>query len=100
MGQPQKNITPAGTIAVRGTAQADRSRERSRQAEYGEKDLEERGGAQGEKGIDAAKLHECIEWLNQRLHERQQPKKDTQAARKALKKLKADCLTRLEKYEQ
>ena len=50
--------------------------------------------------MDAEKLRERIERLNQRLRERQQPKKETQAARKALKKLQDDCLPRLEKYEQ
>jgi len=68
------------------------------QAEYGEEDLEERRGSGGE--IDSEKLRERIEKLNQRLRERQQPKKDTQATRKALKKLEDDCLPRLEKYEQ
>jgi hypothetical protein len=71
------------------------------QAEYGEKDLEERGGPEGGGGaIDAEKLRERIEQLNQRLRERGQPKKETQVARKALKKLEDDCLRRLEKYEQ
>jgi transposase len=71
------------------------------QAAYGEKDLEERGGSEGGGGeIDAEQLRERIEKLNQRLRERGQPKKDTQAARKALKKLQEDCLPRLEKYEQ
>lgn len=71
------------------------------QAAYGEKDLEERGGSEGGSGeIDAGKLRERIERLNQRLGERQQPKKETQAARQALKKLQNDCLPRLEKYEQ
>jgi transposase len=70
------------------------------QVEYGEKDLEERGGGEGGSAIDSEKLRERIEKLNQRLRERQQPKKDTQAARKALKKLADDCLPRLEKYEQ
>jgi hypothetical protein len=71
------------------------------QAEYGEKDLEERGGGEGGSAIDAEKLRERIERLNQRLRERQQqPKKETGAQRKALKKLEDDCLPRLEKYEQ
>ena len=74
------------------------------QAAYGEKDLEERGGGEGGKEMDSEKLRERIEKLNQRLRERQQeqppPKKETQAARKALKKLENDCLPRLEKYEQ
>ncbi|MHB8113348.1 MAG: transposase [Bellilinea sp.] len=70
------------------------------QAAYGEKDLEERGGPEGGGEIDAEKLRERIERLNQRLRERGQPKKDTQAARQALKKLEGDCLPRLEKYEQ
>jgi transposase len=70
------------------------------QTEYGEKDLEERGGGEGGSAMDSEKLRERIERLNQRLRERQQPKKDTQATRKALKKLAEDCLPRLEKYEQ
>ncbi len=70
------------------------------QAEYGEKDLEERGGPEGGGEIDAEKLRERIERLNQRLRERGQPKKDTQAARQALNKLENDCLPRLEKYEK
>jgi transposase len=70
------------------------------QAEYGEKDLEERGEPEGGGEINAEKLRERIERLNQRLRERQQTKKDTQATRKALKKLENDCLPRLEKYEQ
>lgn len=70
------------------------------QAEYGEKDLEERGGGEGGSEIDSEKLRERIERLNQRLRERQQPKKETQTVRKALKKLEEDCLPRLEKYEQ
>lgn len=68
------------------------------QEEYGEKDLEERGGPGGE--IDSEKLRERMERLNERLREQQQPKKDTRPMRKALKKLKEDCLPRLEKYEQ
>lgn len=68
------------------------------QEEYGGKDLEERGGPGGE--IDSEKLRERMERLNERLREEQQPKKDTRPMRKALKKLKEDCLPRLEKYEQ
>lgn len=74
------------------------------QVEYGEKDLEERGGGEGGSEIDSARLRERIERLNQRRRERPQPKKDTgaehKAAHKALKKLADDCLPRLEKYEQ
>jgi transposase len=70
------------------------------QAEYGERDLEERGGEEGGSEMDAEKLRERIERLNQRLRERQQPKKETQTARKALRKLEDDCLPRLAKYEQ
>ena len=69
------------------------------QARYGDEDLEERGGPGGEE-IDSESLRARIEKLNQRLRERNQPKKETQAARKALKKLETDCLQRLEKYEQ
>jgi len=69
------------------------------QAEYGDKDLEERGGdSSGE--LNSERLKQRIEELNQRLREGNQPKKETQAERKALKKLSEDCLPRLEKYEQ
>ena len=69
------------------------------QAEYGERDLEERGG--GEGGAESAeKLKERMEELNRRLRERLQPKKETQGERKALKKLEDDCLPRLKKYEE
>jgi len=69
------------------------------QAEYGDEDLEERGG--GSTGeLNSERLKQRIEELNQRLRERNQPKKETQAERKALKKLSEDCLPRLEKYEQ
>ena len=67
--------------------------------EYGDEDLEELGG-QGEKDVNSEKLKKKIEELNQKLRQRNQPKKDTQAERKALKKLSEDCLVRLEKYEQ
>jgi len=69
------------------------------QAEYGEADLEERGGG-GSGEIDAQQLKARIEQINQRLRERGQPKKETQATRQALHKLEKDCLPRLEKYEQ
>jgi hypothetical protein len=69
------------------------------QAEYGDEDLEERGGNRtGDENSE--RLKQRIERLNQRLRERDQPKKETQAARKALRKLEKDCLPRLEKYEQ
>lgn len=68
------------------------------QAEYGEKDLEERGGGEG-GAENADKLKERMDELNRRLRERMEPKKETQTARKALKKLEEDCLPRLKKYE-
>lgn len=69
------------------------------QAEYGDKDLEERGG-NGSGELDAERLKQRIDELNQRLRKRNEPKKEARAARKALKKLREDCLPRLEKYEQ
>lgn len=69
------------------------------QAEYGDKDLPERGeGKSGEIGSE--KLKQRIEKLNERLRQQNAPKKETQVQRKALKKLSDDCLPRLEKYEQ
>jgi transposase len=69
------------------------------QAEYGDEDLEERGGNNsGELNSEA--LKQRIEVLNQRLRDSNRPKRETQAERKALKKLSTDCLPRLEKYEQ
>jgi transposase len=68
------------------------------QAEYGEEDLEERGGNSGP--IDSGELRKRIEELNRRLRERDQPKKATSRERQALKKLEKDCLPRLERYEQ
>lgn len=69
------------------------------QAEYGEKDLEERGGPGGGE-INAEQLEKKIAEINQKLHEQNRPKEETKAARAALKKLSEDCLPRLEKYEQ
>ena len=69
------------------------------QAEYGDDDLEERGG-NGSGEINSERLKQRIEELNQRLRESNQPKQETSAERKALKKLNDDCLPRLEKYEQ
>ena len=69
------------------------------QAEYGEKDLEERGGGEGGE-VDAEKLKERIDRLNRRLREQIQPKKEAQAAHKVVKKLERDCLPRMKKYEE
>ena len=69
------------------------------QAEYGEDDLEELGG-NGQKRVNSEQLKKKIDELNQKLRNRNQPKKDTRSARKVLKKLEEDCLVRLEKYEQ
>lgn len=70
------------------------------QAEYGDEDLEERGGGSGSGGMNSAQLRQRIEELNQRLRESQRPKEETRPARQALKQLEGDCLPRLEKYEQ
>ena len=69
------------------------------QAEYGDDDLEELGDS-GQEDVNSERLKKKIDELNQKLHNRTQPKKDVRPARKALKKLKEDCLVRLEKYEQ
>jgi transposase len=69
------------------------------QAEYGERDLEERGGPGGGE-INAQQLEQKIAQINQKLHEQNRPKEETKAARGALKKLSEDCLPRLAKYEE
>jgi transposase len=69
------------------------------QAEYGEDDLEELGG-KGRDDVNSELLKQKIDELNEKLRQRNQPKKDTRPVRKALKKLEGDCLVRLEKYEQ
>ena len=71
------------------------------QTEYGEQDLEERGGGEdGTGNMSSDDLKQKIAELNQRLREQTQPKEGTQAARQALHQLEKDCLPRLEKYEQ
>lgn len=79
--------------------QIDQANE-AEQAEYGDKDLEERGGGEGTGELNAEQLKERIEELNQRLREQNAPKTETRTQRKALKKLEKDCLPRLEKYER
>jgi transposase len=69
------------------------------QAEYKEKDLEERGG-NGSGEINSQQLRERIEKLNQRLREQLRPEEERKTERQAMKKLNEDCLPRLEKYEQ
>lgn len=69
------------------------------QAEYGDEDLEERGG--GSTGeLNSECLKQRIDHLNQRLRDGNPPKQASRSQRKALKKLAEDCLPRLEKYEQ
>jgi len=64
------------------------------EAEYGEKDLESKGGSgSGEETAQA--LKETVQALNERLKG-----KRSKATREAFKKLEKDCLPRLEKYEQ
>lgn len=69
------------------------------QAEYGDEDLEERGG-NSSGGMNSEALRKRIDALNERLRQSNQPKQETRAQRKALKKLSEDCLPRLEKYEE
>jgi transposase len=69
------------------------------QAEYGDEDLEERGGSNSGE-LNSERLKRRIEELNQRLREDNQPKQPTRAQHQALKKLSNDCLPRREKYEQ
>lgn len=64
------------------------------EAEYGEKDLESKGG--GGSGEETAQaLRETVQALNERLKEER-----SKATREAFKKLEKDCLPRLEKYEE
>ncbi len=101
MGQAQNSYQKRVRQQIGELLKQIEAENEAEQAEYGEKDLEERGRSEGSGGeIDSEKLRERIEKLNQRLRERSQPKKETRAARKALKKLEGDCLPRLEKYEQ
>lgn len=65
------------------------------EAEYGEKDLESKGG-NGSSEETAKALKETIEALNKRLRE----KGGSKQSRAALKQLEKDCLPRLEKYEE
>jgi transposase len=69
------------------------------EGEYGDKDLEERGGNGGED-LNSEKLKEKIAEINRRVKDRLEEKKDSRAARQVLKKLESDCLPRLEKYEE
>jgi transposase len=69
------------------------------QAEYGDEDLEERGENSPED-VNSERLKKTIDELNRRLRQQNQPKKETEARRQALKKLEKDCLPRLQKYEQ
>lgn len=69
------------------------------QTEYGERDLEERGG-DGSEDINSEQLKKKMEEINQRLRDQTGGKKDTRGAKKAVKQLEKDCLPRLEKYEQ
>jgi hypothetical protein len=69
------------------------------QAEYGERDLEERGGW-GTSDIDGERLKKKIEELNQRLREKVRSPAQEKQARQALQELETDCLPRLEKYEE
>lgn len=64
------------------------------EAEYGEKDLESKGG--GGSGEETARvLRETVKALNEKLKGER-----SKATREAIKKLEKDCLPRLEKYEE
>jgi transposase len=64
------------------------------EAEYGEKDLESKGG--GGSGEETAQaLKETVKALNERLKGER-----SKATREAIQKLEKDCLPRLEKYEE
>jgi transposase len=64
------------------------------EAEYGEKDLESKGG--GGSGEETAQaLRETVKALNERLKGER-----SKATREAFKTLEKDCLPRLEKYEE
>jgi len=69
------------------------------QGEYGDEDLEERGENSPEE-VNSERLKKKIDELNRRLRQQNQPKKESQGPRQALKKLEKDCLPRLKKYEQ
>jgi transposase len=70
--------------------EAENARE---QAEYGEKDLESKGG--GGSGEETAQaLRETVQALNERLK-----RERSKSTRAAFKKLEKNCLPRLEKYE-
>jgi transposase len=69
------------------------------QEEYGEDDLEELGGSGNGEG-SSERLRKKIDELNEKLRKQVRTEKDTRPARKVLKKLEADCLVRLEKYER
>jgi predicted RNA-binding protein with PIN domain len=79
--------------------QAIEAENEAEQAEYGEKDLEERGGSGGGP-MNAEQLEQKIAEINQKLNEQNRPKEETKATRAALKTLSEDCLPRLEKYEE
>jgi transposase len=64
------------------------------ESEYGEKDLEGKGGG-GNGEETAAALREKVQALNEKLKGER-----SKAMRAAIKKLEKDCLPRLEKYEQ
>jgi ribosomal protein S20 len=65
-------------------------------AEYGDKDLEEKGSRGPDGGMDAAKLAEKMAELNRRLAE--QP--ENKPLKQAVKTIQKDYLPRLEKYEE
>ncbi len=69
------------------------------QAEYGDQDLEERGGNNSVE-LNSECLQEHIERINQQLRESEKPAEEAKEQRKAWKQLKEDCLPRMEKYEE
>ena len=75
---------------IKGLLEVIEAENEKEQAEYGDKDLESKGG--GGNGEETAQaLRETVKALNERLKGKKS---------KAMKKLEKDCLPRLEKYEE
>ena len=89
---------------IKELLQVIESENEKEEAEYGERDLEAKGG-DGTADVSAEQLKKKIAELNARLKsmalakENEEDVKKNKAAHQALKKLETDCLPRLEKYE-
>jgi predicted RNA-binding protein with PIN domain len=91
----QKRVREQIGMLLEEIEQANQAEE----AEYGEADLEERSG-NGCGEINAEQLQKKIDEINEKLKEQNKAKEETKEERGALKKLREDCLPRLEKYEE